>query len=37
VRQSLHPGERSQDLFNDEPALRPGLGLLRNFFRAFRG
>jgi MFS family permease len=37
ARQSLHPGERSQDLFNEEPGLRVGLGLLRNFFRAFRG
>lgn len=37
AHQSLHPGERSQDLFNEMPGLRVGLGLLRNFFRAFRG
>jgi MFS family permease len=32
-------GERhsAQDLFNEFPSYRVGLGLLRNFFRAFRG
>jgi len=30
-------GERAQDLFNQIPGYRVGLGLLRNFFRAFRG
>src|SRR6185295_10400264 len=30
-------GRRAQDLFNEMPGYRVGLGLLRNFFRAFRG
>jgi len=30
-------GQREQDLFNQIPGYRVGLGLLRNFFRAFRG
>jgi MFS family permease len=36
-RQSEHPRESAQDLFNEMPGYRVGLGLLRNFFRAFRG
>jgi MFS family permease len=31
------PGQAAQDLFNQIPGYRVGLGLLRNFFRAFRG
>lgn len=31
------PGQHAQDLFNEIPGYRLGLGLLRNFFRAFRG
>ncbi|HKQ67772.1 MAG TPA: MFS transporter [Polyangiaceae bacterium] len=31
------PGQGAQDLFNQIPGYRVGLGLLRNFFRAFRG
>jgi len=31
------PGQDAQDLFNQIPGYRVGLGLLRNFFRAFRG
>ena len=30
-------GQNAQDLFNEIPGYRVGLGLLRNFFRAFRG
>ncbi|HMI85207.1 MAG TPA: MFS transporter [Polyangiaceae bacterium] len=30
-------GQTAQDLFNQMPGYRVGLGLLRNFFRAFRG
>ena len=30
-------GVGAQDLFNEMPGYRVGLGLLRNFFRAFRG
>jgi MFS family permease len=30
-------GQHAQDLFNEIPGYRQGLGLLRNFFRAFRG
>jgi len=30
-------GQSAQDLFNQIPGYRLGLGLLRNFFRAFRG
>jgi hypothetical protein len=30
-------GQSAQDLFNQIPGYRVGLGLLRNFFRAFRG
>ena len=31
------PGQSAQELFNQIPGYRVGLGLLRNFFRAFRG
>jgi MFS family permease len=31
------PGQGAQELFNQIPGYRVGLGLLRNFFRAFRG
>jgi MFS family permease len=31
------PGVTAQDLFNEMPGYRVGLGLMRNFFRAFRG
>lgn len=31
------PGQAAQDLFNQIPGYRVGLGLFRNFFRAFRG
>jgi len=30
-------GQAAQDLFNQIPGYRVGLGLMRNFFRAFRG
>jgi MFS family permease len=30
-------GKHAQELFNEIPGYRVGLGLLRNFFRAFRG
>jgi MFS family permease len=30
-------GQHAQELFNEIPGYRVGLGLLRNFFRAFRG
>jgi MFS family permease len=30
-------GQKAQDVFNEIPGYRVGLGLLRNFFRAFRG
>jgi hypothetical protein len=30
-------GQSAQELFNQIPGYRVGLGLLRNFFRAFRG
>jgi MFS family permease len=31
------PGQTAQELFHQIPGYRVGLGLLRNFFRAFRG
>jgi hypothetical protein len=31
------PGQGAEELFNQIPGYRVGLGLLRNFFRAFRG
>jgi MFS family permease len=33
----LQPGKSAEELFNQLPGYRVGLGLLRNFFRAFRG